>query len=61
MKINGFRTDDLYENTGWIVARYWDDEEGAWFWGLYNTRERAQEVADEVNGIIVSVESVLEG
>ena len=56
MKINGFNKDTLYENTGWIVARYVDDE--LWFWGTYLREERAQEVADEVGGIAVNVEEL---
>lgn len=35
----------------YIVARICDNE--FWFWGAYETFDRAQDVADEVNGIVV--------
>lgn len=56
MKINGLNKNSLNENSGWVVARYIDDE--LWFWGAYRTEERAQEVADEIGGITVSAKQL---
>ena len=37
----------------WMVARFADGE--SWFYGAYPTKERAVEVAIEVNGFIVRI------
>ena len=58
MKINGLNKNNFDETVKWIVARYVDDE--LWFWGAYRTEERAQEVADEVDGIAISMKNILE-
>lgn len=39
--------------TGYIVARRSEADAGLWFYGLYETKECAQEVAIEIgNGIV---------
>lgn len=42
---------DYAKDYDYIVARICDNE--FWFWGAYKTFNKAQNVADEINGIVV--------
>ena len=42
---------DYAKDYDFIVVRFCDNE--FWFWGAYETFNRAQNVADEINGIVV--------
>ena len=36
----------------YIVARYSQDTKSWWYWGRYDTKERAEEAAAEIGGAV---------
>ena len=42
---------DYAYNYDFIVVRVCDDD--FWFWGAYDTFDKAQKVADDIDGIVV--------
>ena len=52
--MNGYKINNLpaYANEyAYSVARFVDDE--LWFYGAYENENRADEVANEINGIVI--------
>lgn len=45
----------IAESTAFLVVRFVEGE--AWFWGQYRTKDRAQAVAEDVNGIVIDLEN----
>ena len=39
---------------GFVVARYWDGE--LWYYGKYDSKQFAKEVAEQVDGIVLTIE-----
>ena len=39
----------------YIVARYDEDTRSFWFWGSYEDKETAENVATQINGLVAEV------
>lgn len=45
---------DYYSDYEYIVAR--DIEGELWYWGAYHDQDRANNIAEDINGVVVEVE-----